>query len=200
MQFLRYGRRPKLILQNRKRPDPAIFLLTMRTPWCFDSCQGVATKRGRKEEVQSVFGAVVTFAVRKPRAATEIRDGQTRNFPERYRENTLQPEFSTSPYNPIWNMAGSRESSRTTSEPPSSYEISASRPRFKGKSQESPYEPGGSDVVRELSREPAMLQIGLHVGERYSWGPSAQFWKAGKRNSYTSTRSPEKLLWGKNHR
>ena len=58
-------------------------------------------------------------------------------------------------------MAGSRESSRTTSEPPGSYELSASRPCFQGKSQESSYEPGGSDVVRELSREPAMFQIGV---------------------------------------
>ena len=45
--------------------------------------------------------------------------------------------------------------------PPGSYELSASRPCFKGKSQESSYEPGGSGVVRELSREPAMFQIGL---------------------------------------
>ena len=59
-------------------------------------------------------------------------------------------------------MAGSRESSRTTSEPAGSYEFSVSRPCFKGKSQESSYEPGGSDVVRELSREPAMFQIGLY--------------------------------------
>ena len=58
-------------------------------------------------------------------------------------------------------MAGSRESSRTTSELPGSYELSAPRPCFKGKSQESSYEPGGSDVARELSREPAMFQIGL---------------------------------------
>ena len=55
-------------------------------------------------------------------------------------------------------MAGSRESSRTTSEPPGSYELSAPRPCSKGKSQESSYEPGGSDVVRELSREPAMFR------------------------------------------
>ena len=58
-------------------------------------------------------------------------------------------------------MAGSRESSRTTSEPPGSCELSASRPCFQGKSQGSSYEAGGSDVVRELSREPAMFQIGL---------------------------------------
>ena len=32
---------------------------------------------------------------------------------------------------------------------------------FKRKSQESSHEPGGLDVVRELSREPAMFQIGL---------------------------------------
>ena len=30
-----------------------------------------------------------------------------------------------------------------------------------GREAESSYEPGGSDVVRELSREPAMFQIGL---------------------------------------
>ena len=58
-------------------------------------------------------------------------------------------------------MAGSRESSRTTSETPGSYELSASCPCFQGKSQESSYEPGGSDVIRELLREPAMFQIGV---------------------------------------
>ena len=42
-----------------------------------------------------------------------------------------------------------------------SYELSASRPCFAGKSQESSYEPEGSDVVRELLLEPAMFQIGL---------------------------------------
>ena len=47
----------------------------------------------------------------------------------------LRPNFSTSPCNPIWNMAGSRESSRTTSEPPGSYELSASRPCLKGKAR-----------------------------------------------------------------
>ena len=61
-------------------------------------------------------------------------------------------------------MAGSRESSRTTSEPPGSYELSASRPCFKGKSQESSYEPGGSDAVRELSHEPAMFLSDWIVG------------------------------------
>ena len=55
----------------------------------------------------------------------------------------------------------SRESSRTTSEPPNSYEFSSSRPCFKGESLESSCEPGGSDVVRELSREQAIFQIGL---------------------------------------
>ena len=58
-------------------------------------------------------------------------------------------------------MAGSSESSRTTSEPPDSYELSWRFPLKQGKSQESSYEPGGSDVVRELSREPAMFQIGV---------------------------------------
>ena len=58
-------------------------------------------------------------------------------------------------------MAGSRESSRTTSEPPNSYELSSSQPCFQGKSQKSSYEPGGSDVLRELLREPSMFQIGL---------------------------------------
>ena len=62
---------------------------------------------------------------------------------------------------PTVHMAGSHESSRTTCEPPGSYEFSASRPCFKGQSQESSYELGGSDVVRGLSREPAMFQIGL---------------------------------------
>ena len=32
---------------------------------------------------------------------------------------------------------------------------------FKGKRQDNSYEPGGSDAVRELSREPAMFQIEL---------------------------------------
>ena len=32
---------------------------------------------------------------------------------------------------------------------------------FEGKSQENSYELGDSDAVRELSREPAMFQIGL---------------------------------------
>ena len=45
------------------------------------------------------------------------------------------------------------KSSRTASEAPGAYEFSASRPCFKGKSQESSHEPGGSDVVRELSRK-----------------------------------------------
>ena len=58
-------------------------------------------------------------------------------------------------------MAGSRESSRTTSEPPSSYELSWLIPLKQGREAESSCEPGGSDVVRELSREPAMFQIGL---------------------------------------
>ena len=54
-----------------------------------------------------------------------------------------------------------RESSRTPSEPPGSYELSASRPCFKGSRQESSHTPGGSDAVRALSREPTMFQIGL---------------------------------------
>ena len=58
-------------------------------------------------------------------------------------------------------MAGSRESSRTTSEPPGSYELSWLFPLKQGREAERSYEPGGSDVVRELSREPAMSQIGL---------------------------------------
>ena len=72
-----------------------------------------------------------------------------------------EPPINTSPCTPIWNMAGSRKSSRNTSAPPGLYELSASRPCFQGKSQESSYEPGDSDVVRELSREPAMFQIGV---------------------------------------
>ena len=59
-------------------------------------------------------------------------------------------------------MAGSCESSRTTSESPGSYELSWFFPlKLEGWEAESSYEPGGSDVVRELSREPAMFQIGL---------------------------------------
>ena len=58
-------------------------------------------------------------------------------------------------------MAGSRESSRTTSEPLGSYELSWLSPLKQGQEAESSYEPGSSDVVRELSREPAMFQIGL---------------------------------------
>ena len=38
---------------------------------------------------------------------------------------------------------------------------SASGPCFEGKSQESSYKPGASDVVRELSGEPAIFRIGL---------------------------------------
>ena len=48
-------------------------------------------------------------------------------------------------------MAGSRENSRTTSEPPGSYELFWLLPLFSRESQKSSYEPGGSDVVRELS-------------------------------------------------
>ena len=58
-------------------------------------------------------------------------------------------------------MAGARESSRTTSEPPGSYELFWLFSLKQGREAENSYEPGGSDVVRELSREPAMLQIGL---------------------------------------
>ena len=58
-------------------------------------------------------------------------------------------------------MAGSRESSRTTSEPPGSYELSWPFPLKQGQDAESSYESGGSDVVRELSREPAMFRIGV---------------------------------------
>ena len=45
--------------------------------------------------------------------------------------------------------------------PPGSYELSWLFPVKQGREAESSYEPGGSDVVRELSREPAMFQIGL---------------------------------------
>ena len=58
-------------------------------------------------------------------------------------------------------MDGSRESSRTTSEPPGSYELRGFSFFKQGREAESSYEPGGSDVVRELSREPSMFQIGL---------------------------------------
>ena len=59
-------------------------------------------------------------------------------------------------------MAGSRENSRTTPEPPGSYELSWLFPPLKqGREAESSYEPGGSGVVREFSREPAMFQIGV---------------------------------------
>ena len=44
-------------------------------------------------------------------------------------------------------------------------------PLKQGQEAENSYEPGGSDVVRELSREPAMFQIGLQgeVLSRCSW-------------------------------
>ena len=59
-------------------------------------------------------------------------------------------------------MADSIESSRTASEPLGSHELSALRTRFLNREdQESSCEPRGSDVVRELSREPIMFQIGL---------------------------------------
>ena len=58
-------------------------------------------------------------------------------------------------------MAGSRKSSQTTSEPPGSYELSWLFPVKQGREAERSYEPGGSDVVRELSREPAMFRIGV---------------------------------------
>ena len=45
--------------------------------------------------------------------------------------------------------------------PPSSYELSWLFPQEQGREAESSYEPRGSGVVRELSREPAMFQIGL---------------------------------------
>ena len=48
-----------------------------------------------------------------------------------------------------------------TPEPPGSYELSWLFPLKHGREAESSYEPGGSHVVRELSREPAMFQIGL---------------------------------------
>ena len=55
-------------------------------------------------------------------------------------------------------MAGSCESSRTASEPPGSYELF---PLKQGPEAERSYEPGGSDVVREIPRETAMFQIRL---------------------------------------
>ena len=59
-------------------------------------------------------------------------------------------------------MATLYASSRTTSELPSSYGIFSLLPLFYvGESQESSCKLGGSDVVRKLSREPAMFQIGL---------------------------------------
>ena len=45
--------------------------------------------------------------------------------------------------------------------PHGSCELSWRDPLKQGREAESSYEPGGSDVVRELSREPAMFQIGL---------------------------------------
>ena len=45
--------------------------------------------------------------------------------------------------------------------PLGSYELSWLFPCKQGREAESSYEPEGSDVVRELSREPAMFQIGL---------------------------------------
>ena len=70
-------------------------------------------------------------------------------------------------------MAGLHESSRTTSEPPRLYEFSWLFPLKQGREAESSYEPGGSDVVRELSREPAMFQIGLQ-GEVLKRGKKAR--------------------------
>ena len=60
------------------------------------------------------------------------------------------------------NMAGSRASLQTTSETPASHDFSFCLDvGFKGKGKENSYEPGALDVVRELSREAAIFQIGL---------------------------------------
>ena len=45
--------------------------------------------------------------------------------------------------------------------PPGSYELSWLFPLKQGREAENSYEPGGSDVIRELQREPAMFQIGV---------------------------------------
>ena len=45
--------------------------------------------------------------------------------------------------------------------PPGSYELFWLFPSKQGREADSSHEPGGSDVVRKLSREPAMFQIGL---------------------------------------
>ena len=58
-------------------------------------------------------------------------------------------------------MAGSHESLRTATEPPASYEFSWLLIIKQARKAEHSYEPRDSDVVRELAREPAMLQIGL---------------------------------------
>ena len=59
------------------------------------------------------------------------------------------------------NMAGSREGSRTTSKPAGSYELSGFSLENSCERQKVHRNQGDSDVVRERSREPAMLQIGL---------------------------------------
>ena len=63
--------------------------------------------------------------------------------------------------NSLHGGASFKARSRTTSEPPGSSELSASRSCSKWTSQESSCEVGGSDVVHELSREPPMFQFGL---------------------------------------
>ena len=50
---------------------------------------------------------------------------------------------------------------RETHLTPGSYELSWLFPLKQGREAEGSYEPSGSDVVRELSREPAMFLIGL---------------------------------------
>ena len=73
-------------------------------------------------------------------------------------------------------MARPRENSRTTPEPPGSCEFSWPFPLKQGREAESSYEPGGSGVVRELSREPAMFQIGLY-GEVLKLGSKSKVLK-----------------------
>ena len=79
--------------------------------------------------------------------------------------------FSTCPYNPIRNMAGSRQSSTEPHLNPLRVRMNfaAPRPCFKyGKSDRKvAYEPGGSDVVRELQNQVNQQCFRLDCRERY---------------------------------
>ena len=75
-------------------------------------------------------------------------------------------------------MGGSSKSSRTTSERPGSCELSWFFPLQQGQEAENSHEPGGSDVDRELSREPAMFQIGQRRKKRTRPPPKENIWGA----------------------